>query len=146
MKISVIGGGSIDKKIYKKAEKVGKLLADRNHSIVCGGKGGVMEAVCKGAKKNNGLTVGILPEDNTTKANQYIDIALSTGLGNARNVIVVMNGDVVVSIDGGAGTLSEIGHSLDMGKPVIGLETHDIPLIEHVNSPKQVVKRVEEFI
>lgn len=123
MIIAVIGNSHCSLEEAKLAESIGELLAQRGVTIVCGGLGGVMEAVCKGAKSRGGLTVGILPGDNPNAANRWVDIPIVTGLGEARNVIVVKSAQAVIAIGGGYGTLSEIAFALKSGIPVIGLNT-----------------------
>lgn len=146
MRVSVIGGGSVTDEEYAVAEAVGRLLAERGHVVVCGGLGGVMEAACKGAAEAGGRTIGVLPGEDRAAANEYVETAIATGLGNARNVLVVLNGDAVVAVDGSAGTLSEIGHALDFGRPVAGLGTHDVPGVEAVETPAEAVARVEAAV
>ena len=123
MLISIIGESNASHKNYSLAEEVGRLLAEAEVTVVCGGMGGVMEAVSKGASNAGGRTVGILPGVNPTDANPWVDIPICTGLGHARNVIVVRSGLAVVAIGGAYGTLSEIGHALSDEIPVIGLNT-----------------------
>ena len=123
MLISIIGESNASHKNYSLAEEVGRLLAEAEVTVVCGGMGGVMEAVCKGASNAGGRTVGILPGVNPSDANPWVDIPICTGLGHARNVIVVRSGLAVVAIGGAYGTLSEIGHALSDEIPVIGLNT-----------------------
>lgn len=108
------------------AEQVGRELAKRGIQVVCGGLTGVMEAVCRGAKAEGGLTIGILPGNSTKDANKYVDIPIVTGMRYSRNVIVVNTGQAVISIGGAYGTLSEIGHALVDGIPVIGLKTWNL--------------------
>ncbi|MDA8433131.1 MAG: TIGR00725 family protein [Nitrospiraceae bacterium] len=124
--IAVIGGRKADKDLLKEAEKVGRLLAGRNAVLVSGGLGGVMEAVSRGMKSAGGLTVGILPQDRRKDANDYIDMAIATGLGIGRNVIIARTADAVIAVGGEYGTLSEIAFSLQLGKPVVGIRTWDI--------------------
>jgi len=121
LQVTVIGSSEVkDERILKMAEELGEGLAKLGAIVICGGKGGVMEAVCKGAKKQKGITVGILPDDQKL-ANPYVDIAIVTGMGEGRNVINVKSGDLVIVIGGGAGTLSEIGLALKANKKVIAL-------------------------
>jgi hypothetical protein len=94
--------------------------------LVCGGRGGVMEAACRGAQGAGGVTVGILPGTDRSEANRYLDIPIATGLGEARNAIVVRTADAVIAVSGGYGTLSEIGLALKMGRPVVGLRTWEL--------------------
>jgi uncharacterized protein (TIGR00725 family) len=143
MRVSVIGGGSVTDAEAASARTVGRLLGERGHTVVCGGLGGVMEAACEGAAAAGGETVGILPGEDTDAANPYVSTPVATGLGNARNVLVVLNGDAAIAVDGGPGTLSEIGHALDFGRPVAGLATHDVPGVEEVETAAAAVEYVE---
>ena len=149
MRISVIGGGTCTDEEAAVAAAVGREIADRGHELVCGGRGGVMAAACRGAREGGGHTIGILPGDERSDANEYVETVVATGLGNARNVLVVMNGDGVVAVDGGTGTLSELGHALDLGRPVAGLGTHrvaDLGGIEHVETATAAVAHVERAV
>ncbi len=119
--ISVIGGADSNQKTLELAERIGEEIAKRGVALLCGGLGGIMEAACRGAKKQDGLTIGILPADAKENANQYVDIALPTGLGYARNFLVAKGGDGVIAIDGSAGTLSEIAIAWFSDKPVVAL-------------------------
>ena len=121
--IAVIGSGEATPQEIKLAEAVGREIALNGAVLVCGGMGGVMEAACRGAVEKGGVTIGILPGDNIKMANPYVQIPIITGLGQARNVIVVKSARVVIAIGGSYGTLSEIGHALQSGLPVIGLHT-----------------------
>jgi uncharacterized protein (TIGR00725 family) len=119
--VAVIGDGSCSAATARLAEETGRLLAEKGAAVVCGGLGGVMEATCRGAKSAGGLTIGILPGRRRQDANRYIDIPIVTGMGEARNVIVVSSAQSVIAIRGGYGTLSEIAHALRQGIPVVGL-------------------------
>jgi uncharacterized protein (TIGR00725 family) len=123
MIIAVIGDSSCSPEETKQAESVGELLAQQGATIVCGGLGGVMEGACRGAKSKGGLTIGILPGQDPSTANPWVDIPVATGLGEARNVAVVKSSQVVIAIGGRYGTLSEIAHALKSNIPVIGLNT-----------------------
>lgn len=123
MFISVIGGSECTEEEAKLAREVGRELAKRGATVVCGGLTGVMRAVCQGAKEAGGRTVGILPGNDPKEANPYVDIPIVTGMGYARNAIVVKSGRAVIAIAGNFGTLSEIGHALAEEIPVIGLGT-----------------------
>ncbi len=105
------------------AEEVGSELAKRDAILVCGGLGGVMEAACRGAQSEDGLTIGILPGESRQAANPYVQIPIVTGIGYARNVAVVKSAQAVIAIGGSYGTLSEISYALQSGIPVIGLNT-----------------------
>jgi uncharacterized protein (TIGR00725 family) len=120
----VIGSGDATAEQSRLAEDVGRLSAQRGAIVVCGGLGGVMEAACRGAKQaapDRLTTVGILPGADPASANRYVDIPVVTGLGDARNVIVVSTADAVIAVGGGVGTLSEIAFALRRSKPVIVL-------------------------
>ena len=121
--IAVIGGGQPSAEEARMAEEVGHELAKRGAIVVCGGLGGVMEAACRGAQSEGGLTIGILPGDSRQAANSYVQFPIVTGLGYARNVAVVKSAQAVIAIGGSYGTLSEISHALQSGIPVIGLDT-----------------------
>ena len=123
MIISVIGAGEPSPELAGLAEKVGAELARRGATVVCGGLGGVMEAVCRGAKSAGGSTIGILPGSSPEEANAWVDIPICTGMGYARNVVVVKTGRAVIAVGGAFGTLSELGHALGDGIPVVGLKT-----------------------
>ena len=123
MIIAVIGNSSCSPKEAKLAETVGELLAQQGVTVICGGLGGVMEAVCRGAKSKGGLTVGILPGQDPSTANPWVDIPVVTGIGEARNVAVVKSAQAVIAIGGSHGTLSEIAYALKSGIPVVGLNT-----------------------
>jgi uncharacterized protein (TIGR00725 family) len=123
------------------AESVGRALAARGAVVVCGGLGGTMEAACRGAKDAGGTTVGVLPGSDRAHANPFVDVAVATGLGEARNALVVRAADALVAIGGGYGTLSEIALALRTGKPVVGLTTWEIQGIEVAGSPEAAAER-----
>ncbi|MGB9677279.1 MAG: TIGR00725 family protein [Candidatus Ratteibacteria bacterium] len=112
------GDKNLNKEVLKISERVGELIAEKGGILICGGLGGVMEAVSKGAKEKGGITVGILPYDKS-KANKYIDIPIGTNLGFYRNYIIVNSADVIIGICGRWGTLNEISIAMSLGKPVI---------------------------
>ena len=124
MIISVIGSSNpTTREHVELAEEVGRELARRDIMVVCGGLSGIMEAVCRGAKSEGGTTIGILPGRAAAEANSYVDIPIVTSMGYSRNVIVVHTGEAVIAVGGAFGTLSEIGHALSDGIPVVGLKT-----------------------
>jgi uncharacterized protein (TIGR00725 family) len=123
MSVAVIGDSVCSSQDAKLAETVGELLADRGATVICGGLGGVMEAVCRGAKSHGGLTIGILPGDEAEMANRWVDVPMATGMGETRNALVVKSAQAVIAIGGGYGTLSEIAFALKNRVPVIGLNT-----------------------
>jgi uncharacterized protein (TIGR00725 family) len=121
------------------AEEVGRLLARRGAVVVCGGLGGVMEAACRGASRAGGTTVGVLPGLDRGAANPFVSVAVATGLGEARNALVVRAADALIAVGGAYGTLSEIALALKAGKPVIGLGTWEIDGVERVEGPEAAV-------
>ncbi len=121
--IAVIGGSQCSSQEARLAEDVGRELAKRGVTLVCGGLGGVMEAACRGASSEGGITIGILPGENRQAANPYVQFPIVTGIGYARNVAVVKSAQAVIAISGSYGTLSEISYALQNGIPVIGLNT-----------------------
>lgn len=139
MQIAVIGGGECSPAVRETARRLGRLLAEQGHILLCGGLGGVMEAACSGAREAGGLAVGILPDDRVN-ANKYVDIAIATGMGHARNVIIVKSADVVVALPGEHGTLSEIALALKMNKRVISLKSWDIPGTLKAETPEEALK------
>lgn len=128
MIIAVIGDSSCSPEQAELAETVGELLAQRGATIICGGLSGVMEAVCRGAKSRGGLTVGVLPGEDASMANPWVDIPIVTGVGYARNMAVVKSAQAVIAIGGGYGTLSEIAYALKSKIPVVGLNTWSLSL------------------
>ena len=142
--IGVIGQYKCDSKLYKRAEGVGKEIARRGHTLVCGGMGGVMEAACKGAKSVGGLTVGILPGKDKSEGNKFVDVPIVTAMSHARNAIIVRTADAVIAVGGKYGTLSEIGLALSISKKVYGLGTWKIPGVIPVASPQQALDKIEE--
>ena len=145
--IAVIGAGQCENSIYQLAFQVGEEIAKRGAILVCGGLGGVMEAAAKGAFMAGGITVGILPGPSSNSANPYIKIPVATDMGQARNVIIAHTADGLVAISGGAGTLSEIGHGLKIGKPIVGLKTiPNIRGVNYVDTAQEAIARIFELI
>ena len=144
--ISVIGPHECSEWEAQAAERVGRLLASNGVTVICGGRGGVMEAVCRGAQEAGGVTIGILPGLNVEEGNQYLTIAIPTGLGEGRNVIVARAGKAVIAIGGRFGTLSEIAFALKVGKQVVGLRTWDPLYADGSRTPIQIVKTPEEAV
>ena len=124
--VAVIGSGNCSPQEAAFAERVGALLARADAIVVCGGLSGVMEAACRGARAEGGLTVGILPGSDRSAANPHVAVAIATGLGELRNGLVVRAADAVIAIGGEFGTLSEIGFALKLGKRVVGLGTWEL--------------------
>ena len=124
--MAVSGGGEAGEQACRMAEEVGRELARRGAVVVTGGLGGAMEAACRGAKAEGGTTLGILPTHDRGDANEWVDVAVPTGLGEARNALVVRAADALVAVAGEFGTLSEIALALKVGTPVVGLETWEL--------------------
>jgi len=138
--IGVIGAAEATAQESKTAEEVGREIAKHNGVLVCGGLGGVMEAACRGAKSEGGLTIGIIPGFSASDANSYVDIPVVTGMSHARNVIVVRSSSAVIAIGGSYGTLTEIALALKLGTPVIGINTWEVSSdIKKVTNPKEAV-------
>ncbi len=138
--VSVVGSGAASRELYEKASEVGRLVAERGGTIVCGGRSGVMEAVARGATEAGGTAIGILPDEDRKGANAFLSFSIATGTGHARNLAVVCSGDVVIAISGEYGTLSEIGLARKVGRPVVALESWDLG--EHVSvaaTPEEAV-------
>ena len=145
--IAVIGARSCDEQLYHETEELGALLAKNGYTVICGGLGGIMEAVCKGAKNAGGATIGIIPGDDPLDANPYIDTVITTGLGISRNLIIIRSAVGVIAINGGFGTLSELAFALQLQKPVVGLGTWDISdQIISVKTPFDAVDRITKLI
>lgn len=142
--VAVIGGRKCTEEVEQLAQNLGKKLAKVVDILVCGGLSGVMIAVCQGFKAEGGVTIGILPGYDKKDANCYIDIAIPTGMGLARNVLVVKSADVVVALPGEAGTLSEIAYCLQFGIPVISLNSWDIPGVIKVSTLEEAMKEVKK--
>ena len=147
-----MGGGQADEDARRAAQAVGRGLARRGAIVVCGGLGGVMEAACRGAKAEGGTTVGILPGLDRADANPFVDVALPTGLGEARNALVVRAADALVAVAGEFGTLSEIALALRLGTPVVGVQTWElaragrpVEAIVRVDDPDQAAARALEL-
>ena len=140
--ISVIGGSTCTADEAVWAEMVGRLLTEHGAIVVCGGLGGVMEAVAKGAKGSGGITVGILPGADPAAANAYIDIPLATGMGEMRNALIVQVAHALIAIGGGPGTLSELALAQRIGKPIVGLHDSFRSAVEipRVDSPADAVR------
>jgi hypothetical protein len=141
IQIGVIGAGSCERELEILAEEVGAEIARNGALLMCGGLGGVMEASARGAKKESGTTVGLLPGASRKSANPYIDIVIVTEMGHARNVLIAHSADALVAVGGEYGTLSEIAHSLKMGKTVVTLNSKwEIEGTIKATDPKEAVR------
>ena len=139
--VAIVGSGTATGELYEKARMVGRLVAERGGTVVCGGLSGVMEAAARGASEAGGTAIGILPDEDRRRQNGYLTYSVATGAGQARNLGVVCSGDVVIAVGGGYGTLSEIGLARKVGRSVVVLEGWDLG--EHVivrSSPQEAVE------
>jgi uncharacterized protein (TIGR00725 family) len=137
MQIGVIGPGDCTPEEYAAAMMAGELIAEQKCVLLCGGLSGVMEAACRGAKVRSGRTVGIIP--HTGEGNPYIDLVIRTGIGYARNAVLVQSSDAIVAIGGSYGTLSEIAIALKIGRTVCGYQSWDIPGVSISRTPEEAV-------
>ena len=145
--IGIIGAGSCDDAIAAKAESVGREIARRGWSLLCGGLGGVMEAASRGAREEGGIVIGLLPGDDRRSGNRWLTAAVATDFGHGRNVLIPRSSDGVIAISGGYGTLSEIGFTLKMGVPLVGLSTWQVDdSYPVVDDPGRAVGLLEEKI
>jgi hypothetical protein len=154
MIISVIGGENSPEDALRLAEEVGRELGKRGVTVCCGGGGGVMEAVCRGARSAGGHTIGIMPGRDASQSppNPWVEFPVFTGIGYARNSAVVLTGDAVIAVDGSYGTLSEIAFALIHDVPLVGLDTwdfdyhgHDAEKIVRVATPQEAVAKAIEM-
>jgi len=138
VQISVIGSGAEHE---ERAEAVGRLLAERGAAVVTGGRGEVMAAASRGAKAAGGTTIGIVPGETRTEANEWVDHVVVTGIGHARNLAVVASGDAVIAVGGRYGTLAEIGLALTLGRRVVVLEPGwDVDGTVRARTPEEAVE------
>jgi uncharacterized protein (TIGR00725 family) len=147
IRVGIIGAGTCSAAEADQAEAVGRLIARRGWVLLCGGLGGVMEAACRGAAQEGGLTVGILPGADAATANPYVRLSLPTGLDYARNVVLVRSSQALIAIAGEYGTLSEIAIGLKLGRPIAALGSW--PAIEglsQVSSPEEAVALVARHL
>ena len=151
LRIGVLGPGAAPSDVLALADEVGAEIARQGAILICGGLGGVMEAAARGAKRAGGLTVGIVPGVDAGEANVFIDVPVVTGMGEARNVLVVRSADAVIALAGAYGTLSEIAVALKIGVPVVGLGTWTLrspegaePPIIRAGTPSEAVAKAVE--
>ena len=140
--VGVCGASHATPEFYALAEEVGERLAQGGAIIISGGRGGVMEASCKGAQGAGGTTIGLLPGDSREQANDFCTVTLPTGMGELRNGLIVRAADVLIAVGGAYGTLSEIALALNAGKPVIALQTWalGVPELIQAETPEQAVR------
>jgi len=147
IQIAVIGGREVSAEVLEKAETIGRLIAENGAIILCGGLGGVMEAVCRGAKSVNGTTVGILPTSNKTDANSYVDISIPTDMGVARNAVIIQSADAAIAVGGSYGTLSEMAFALQKKIPLVSVDSWSIDeTVMKISDPVKAIKWIFESI
>lgn len=146
LRIAVIGAANCTPQEAEKAEAVGRLLAEAGAVLLTGGRGGVMEAASRGAAQAGGLTVGILPGEEASQANPWVALPIVTGLGEARNVILMRSADAIIAIGGEYGTLSEIAFALKFAKPVVGIDTWQAVNAAGAELPIQRAANAEEAV
>lgn len=142
--IVVIGSHSCNKEVEKTAYEVGCEIAKRGYILLSGGKEGVMEAACRGAKENNGLTVGIIPEIHPDHGNKHLDIIIPTGINFSRNYIVQNSGEAIIMIGGSYGTLSELAYALQFGRKIVALQSKWSKISKNIivaKTPKDAVSK-----
>jgi uncharacterized protein (TIGR00725 family) len=143
MQVSVIGSGAEHE---ARAEEVGRLLAEAGATVVTGGRASVMAAAARGAKSAGGTTIGVLPGEDRRGVNEWIDHAVVTGVGHARNLAVVASGEAVIAVGGSWGTLSEIALARRLGRPLVVLEPGwEIPGVERAATAEEAVARAVEL-
>ncbi len=146
MIIAVVGGSKATPDALTQAEAVGRELAQRGHTVICGGLGGVMEAACRGAREAGGHTIGVLPGPDPQAANEHVEFPIVTNMGVARNTVIILSSAAVIAVDGSYGTLSEIAIALNSGRPVVGLDTWRIshPDDDATSSDEEHIVRAED--
>ena len=143
-RISVFGGRDITPDVYQDTLEIGRRLADEGYMVFCGGGAGVMEAIAKGVHDEGGIVVGVLKGQDLEEGNKYLTVPIATGIGIARNAILAYNCDAAIAISGQYGTLSEIAYAFQLKKPVIGYKTWAIDPVIQVNTPEEVVSKLNK--
>jgi uncharacterized protein (TIGR00725 family) len=150
--VAVCGPGVASDEEDAAAEEIGRLLGEAGAVVVCGGRGGVMDAAARGARSGGGISVGLLPDDHRAGAGRHLTVSLPTGMGETRNALVARAADVVIAVGGEFGTLSEIAFALKLGKPVVGLRTWELAKdgtasdeIVRVDTPSLAARRALEL-
>ena len=139
--VAVVGASRATPELEATAERVGELLARAGAIVITGGRGGVMAGASRGARNAGGTAIGLLPGTNRAEANEWVTIALPTGLGELRNGLIVRAADVLIAVGGAYGTLSEVALALAGNVPVVGLDSWAIDGIDRAQTPEQAVER-----
>ena len=145
-KIAVFGGRTVGKELYAETVEIGRLMAEENWLVFCGGGTGIMEAVARGVKEGGGTCIGILTGTSTKEGNAYLTLPIGTGLGVARNALLAYNCDAAVAIGGKYGTLSEIAYALQLNKPVIGYRSWSVPKLKSEKTISLLIKRLNRIL
>jgi uncharacterized protein (TIGR00725 family) len=143
-RISVFGGRNITPEVYENSVEIGRLLAQEEFLVFCGGGKGVMEAISKGVSKSGGTVIGILKGKELEEGNDYLTIPIATGMDIARNAVLAYNCDAAIAISGQYGTMSEIAYAFQLDKPVIGYQTWDIYNVIQAESPEDVISKLKK--
>ena len=143
-RISVFGGRNITLEVYANSVEIGRLLAQEEFLVFCGGGKGVMEAISKGVSKSGGTVIGILKGKELEEGNDYLTIPIATGMDIARNAVLAYNCDAAIAISGQYGTMSEIAYAFQLDKPVIGYQTWDINNVIQAESPEDVISKLKK--
>ena len=143
-RISVFGGRNITPEVYENSVEIGRLLAQEEFLVFCGGGKGVMEAISKGVSKSGGTVIGILKGKELEEGNNYLTIPIATGMDIARNAVLAYNCDAAIAISGQYGTMSEIAYAFQLDKPVIGYQTWDINNVIQAESPEDVISKLKK--
>ncbi|MGY8764008.1 MAG: TIGR00725 family protein [Fidelibacterota bacterium] len=143
-RISVFGGRNITPEVYENSVEIGRLLAQEEFLVFCGGGKGVMEAISKGVSKSGGTVIGILKGKELEEGNDYLTIPIATGMDIARNAVLAYNCDAAIAISGQYGTMSEIAYAFQLDKPVIGYQTWDINNVIQAESPEDVISKLKK--
>ncbi|MCS7083958.1 MAG: TIGR00725 family protein [Aquificaceae bacterium] len=144
--ISVIGSSNATPEELEFAFNLGIAIGKERYTLICGGRGGVMEAACKGCQSVGGISVGILPTYDGSDANNYLSVVIKTGIGWARNALVVASGDVIVAVGGSFGTLSEIAYAFILKKPIIGYKTHKVEGLLQANTISEIMSFIKSHL
>ena len=145
--IGIIGAGKCSKKMKEQAYLAGKTVTKMGGIVVCGGLGGIMEGAAQGARENGGIAIGIVPGEDKKEANEFVDVVIPSGFGEARNILVVRTADAIIAFPGKYGTLTEMAFALQAGKPLVSISAWNIDdKIIPEKDPKKAVKKVMEIL
>lgn len=145
--IAVIGAGEPDEELYRVARELGKAIVEKGGTVVCGGLGGIMEAAARGATEAGGTAIGVLPDTDRRRANEYLSYSVPTGMGEARNLAVVCSGNAVIAVGGGYGTLSEIGLAKKVGRVVVSLRGWELEgHVTVADGPREAVESAFDVV